>query len=223
MIFENKIFNSLEYVEAYREDFDKTKKHPLFIHFHGSGTRNTSLDVVKKNELFDGVEKSGYDFVTVAPLCRYDSWFDCFETVRAFIVDLSKRDYIDEDRIYLLGTSMGAYCAWQLAMSMPEYFAALAPICGGGMYWNAKRLINIPVWAFHGELDRVVFPEESKKLVDAINKKGGNAKLTLYPDCQHAAWEPTFRNPELYSWLISNSRKKKDTASDDFNDAKKFG
>ena len=118
---------------------------------------------------------------------------------------------------------MGAYCAWQLAMSMPEYFAALAPICGGGMYWNAKRLINIPVWAFHGELDRVVFPEESKKLVDAINKKGGNAKLTLYPDCQHAAWEPTFRNPELYSWLISNSRKKKDTASDDFNDAKKFG
>ena len=39
------------------------------------------------------------------------------------------------------------------------------------MYWNAGRLVNVPVWAFHGEKDSTVFVEESKKMVDAVNAK----------------------------------------------------
>ena len=101
---------------------------------------------------------------------------------------------------------MGGYATWQMAMSYPELFAAIIPICGGGMYWNAERLVNMGVWAFHGEKDQVVFKEESEKMVEAIKGSGGNAKLTVYPECLHDAWTKTFQNDGVWKWLLSNNR-----------------
>ena len=75
------------------------------------------------------------------------------------------------------------------------------------MYWDAGRLINIPVWAFHGEKDGTVLTEESKKMVDAINKRGGNAKLTLYPEAGHDCWTPTYTNRAVYEWLLSHKNE----------------
>jgi predicted peptidase len=102
---------------------------------------------------------------------------------------------------------MGGYATWQLAMSLPEYFAAIVPICGGGMYWNAGRLVNVPVWAFHGQKDPVVLPEESVKMVEAVKHNGGNARLTLYPENAHDAWSDTYRNPEVFEWLLTNENQ----------------
>ena len=223
MDFLEKKFEDLEYLETHDENFDPEKKHPLIIDIHGAGGRNTSLKVIGNRFLYEAIKERGYGFVTAAPLCRHDSWFDCFETLKRFIDDLISRDYIDEDRVYLIGTSMGGYCVWQLALSTPEKFAAIVPICGGGMYWNARRLVDLPIWAFHGALDTTVYPEESQKMVDAVNRRGGNAKLTIYPDCEHAAWVPAFADQDVYKWLLSNSRKKRQTESDNFDDVKKFG
>ena len=110
-----------------------------------------------------------------------------------------------------MGASMGGYATWQLAMSMPDYFAAIVPICGGGMYWNAGRLVNIPIWAFHGEQDTTVFLEESEKMVDAVNRRGGNAKFTVYPYNGHDAWSDTYSNWEVYEWLLQH---RKNTSKD---------
>ena len=51
---------------------------------------------------------------------------------------MGQQSFANPDKLFLSGQSMGGYALWQLAMSMPEYFAAIAPICGGGMYWNAQ-------------------------------------------------------------------------------------
>ena len=107
MIYEEKIFKNLEYLETHEEDFDASKKHPLIIDIHGAGGRNTNLDVISNRALFSAIEGRGYGFVIASPLCRHDSWFDCFETLKLFIDDLISRDYVDEDRVYLIGTSMG--------------------------------------------------------------------------------------------------------------------
>lgn len=86
-----------------------------------------------------------------------------------------EQDYVDKKRVYLIGASMGAYATWQMAMTRPDIFSAIVPICGGGMCWNAARLKEMGVWAFHGVLDNIVLPEESIKMVNAVNKNGGNA------------------------------------------------
>jgi predicted peptidase len=43
-------------------------------------------------------------------------------------------------------------------------------------------------------------------MVDALKKRGGNVKLTVYPEAGHDAWTETYDNPELYEWLLEQRR-----------------
>lgn len=122
-----------------------------------------------------------------------------------------------------MGASMGGYAAWQLAMSMPDLFAAIVPICGGGMYWNAARLVNVPVWAFHGKRDPVVFVEESEKMVTAVNRCGGNARLTVYPEKEHDSWTDTYQNWEVFEWMLSKENTNTHKLADDHHDSRRYG
>ena len=142
----------------------------------------------------------------VAPQCPGNSWFDIFETLQKIAIDVANADYADSEHIYLMGVSMGGYGSWQLAMSRPEIFAAMVPICGGGMYWNACTLANIPVWAFHGKKDAVVYCEESEKMVHAVLSAGGDAQLTIYPENGHDAWTDTYQNPDVFAWLLTKQK-----------------
>jgi predicted peptidase len=122
-----------------------------------------------------------------------------------------------------MGASMGGYGSWQMAMSLPEYFAAMVPICGGGLFWNAARLVNVPVWAFHGGKDTVIPPEESMKMVDAVNAAGGNAKLTIYPDNDHNAWTDTYSNPEVFAWLLAHKNINTVSLSNPYRNVQQYG
>ena len=184
------------------------EKLPLLIYIHGAGGRGSDLSALQsvgpKYEIEHGRKINA---VCVFPQCHADTWFELFETLIDFVDTLRKEDRIDDKRIYVCGSSLGGYTTWQLAMSRPEWFAAAVPVCGGGMYWNAARLKNIPIWAFHGENDTVVFPEESKKMVDAVNLAGGNARLTVFPGVGHNSWEKAFASDETWDWMFSNKKE----------------
>lgn len=214
----------LKYVIEYPEHFDINRKYPVIVCLHGAGGRGNNIDVLLNNPFFQETRKiEKFPFILIAPLCSENTWFDLWHLLKSLIRQIPEMPYVDEERIYMMGASMGGYATWQLAMSMPEYFAAIAPICGGGMYWNAARLVNTPVWAFHGARDTTVIPEESKKMVDAVNRAGGNAKLTIYPDNAHNAWSDTYSNPELYAWFLDHTNQNIKELVDRFGDLKEFG
>lgn len=180
---------------------------PLIIYLHGAGSRGSELSQMSHAGPIGELEKGRKIPAKIAaPQCCGDTWFEFFETLIDFAENTANESGVDKSRIYLTGVSMGAYAAWQLAMTRPDMFAALVPICGGGMYWNAARLKNMPVWAFHGALDEVVFPEESVKMVRAINKNGGNAKITMFEKADHNAWDPAFSLDEMWEWMLSQKR-----------------
>ena len=95
---------------------------------------------------------------------------------------------------------------WPLASHAPDRFAAVVPICGGGEPYWAKRFVHLPVWVFHGAKDSVVPPERSEEMVEALQKRGGNVKFTIYPEAGHDAWTETYDTPELYQWLLEQKR-----------------
>lgn len=227
MIYEERKYQAIEYLIRYPNGFSAEKKYPVIFLIHGAGTRGAELESIKANAEFSHSEKmKDFPFVSVAPLCpdANATWFDYFENLKALIRDVITFDFVDPTRVYMMGASMGGYTTWELAMSMPELFAAIVPICGGGMYWNAKRLINVPVWAFHGKLDPTVLVTESEKMVNAVNKKGGNAKLTIYPENAHNAWDDTYSNPEVYRWLLTHQKSNaKQLVNEYSNNAKAFG
>ena len=76
---------------------------------------------------------------------------------------------------------------------------------------------------YSGAPDKTVLPEESVKMVEKINKLGGNAKLTIYPENAHNAWTDTYSNPEVFKWLLAHTNKNDQNTEDVYTDAAKFG
>lgn len=205
--YEIKNIEGLNAAICYPRSYKTGEKYPLIIALHGAGTRGNDPEAMVSGsrylQLMDDMEN--FPFISILPQCHEDTWFDLWESLERFFKVCCARDDVDPTRVYVMGASMGGYATWQLGMSLPELIAAIAPICGGGMYWNAGRLKNVPVWAFHGGKDTTVFPEESQKMVDAVNRKGGNAKLTIFPENGHDAWTDSYGNPELYKWFLEHT------------------
>lgn len=153
-------------------------------------------------------------FIVVSPRCPADETWD--EHALLELLDyLTGYLNVDDDRVYLTGLSMGGFGTWTLGLRHPERFAALAPVCGGGRLADlgaargetAAHLRSLPVWAFHGARDRVVPLEESERMVAALRAAGNReAKLTVYPETEHDAWNQAYTLPELYAWLLLRAR-----------------
>lgn len=201
-ISQNRI-GKLNYLRFEPADFSENKKYPLIIHFHGAGSRGDNVGILKNQSIMQYAnDTKDFPFVMFLPQCSADTWFDLFEQLKAFVKTVVKLPYVDKNKVFLSGVSMGGYASWQMLMSEPDIFRKAVICCGGGMYWNVAR-IKTPVWAFHGTDDPIVFFEESEKMVNAVNRMGGNAKLTEYKGIGHNCWEKTYSNPEIYKWLLA--------------------
>ena len=189
---------------------EKKQRWPMILFLHGAGERGSDLNKVKVHGPPKIVEKQkDFPFIVVSPQCPEDDWWtDKNEVLINLLDDIVARYNVDTERIYLTGLSMGGYGSWALAAEYPKRFAAVAPICGGGNRIMAFRLKDVPVWAFHGAKDRVVPLKESEERVSAIKARGGNAKLTVYPDAGHDSWTETYNNKELYDWFLKHRKNK---------------
>ena len=90
----------------------------------------------------------------------------------------------------------------------PEKFAAAVPVCGGGDENTAEKLKNIPVWAFHGDIDKVVPVSRSRNMINAIKKKGGQPKYTEYKNVGHGSWIKAYKEENLLNWLFEKKKNR---------------
>ncbi len=182
------------------------RKWPMIIFLHGSGERGSDLELVKKQGPPMIVESQpDFPFIVVSPQVPEGSAWSP-DVIDALLKVLVKKLAVDNDRIYLTGLSMGGYGTWACAAAYPHWFAAIAPVCGGGDPGWACKLKDIPVWAFHGAKDDVVPIKEEQDMVDALKECGGDVQFTIYPEGNHNAWTETYANPELYKWFLRQSK-----------------
>lgn len=186
---------------------DKSKTYPLLIFLHGAGERGDNLELVKKNGPPSFIEnRPDFPFIMVSPQCPADQWWNTAD-LQVMLEKLKHKYRIDPTRIYLTGLSMGGFGTWAWACSYPNQFAAIAPVCGGGDVQFARELKNTPVWAFHGDADPVVPVQRTIEMVEAVNAKGGSARMTIYAGVGHNSWINAYNDEELYSWLLEHVRK----------------
>lgn len=198
---------SLKYLLSLPAGYDENKKYPLVIFLHGSGERGTNLNKVKNQGIpMEIAAGKSFPFIMAAPQCPDDDQWNP-DALNVLYQELVSTYNVDIKRVYLTGLSMGGYGVWKFAETYPEYFAALAPICGGGTPDYVSVLKDIPVWVFHGEQDNVVPLAEADTLVKTLKSCGGNVKFTVYPDLGHNSWTRTYSNPDFYNWLLAQKKK----------------
>lgn len=207
----NKDKTSLKYILTTPTNFQKSEKLPMIVFLHGAGERGDDLERLKVYcipKLFsNNPDYQGLRVVTLSPQCPCErTWYDYKWEVISLIDEIAEEYGVDKDRITLCGLSMGGFGTWEIALQVPEKFAAIAPLCGGGMSWRAWYLRNTPIRVYHGRLDDTVPLAMSEMMVDAIRFQGGNVEFTIYDDLSHNCWDRAFEETDLISWL-ANSKK----------------
>ena len=181
---------------------------PIVFQLHGAGERGegkNDLSLVDVHGFSKLTSQKDYPCIFIMPQCPLNSfWAAHVESLLEFIDNVTSDFNADRNRIYLTGLSMGGFGTWFTAMARPDIFAAIAPVCGGGMSWNAA-VLNMPVWAFHGSDDTVVTPRHSDEMVDALTAVGADVKYTRADGVGHNVWNLAY-NDELLQWLLSKSR-----------------
>ena len=229
-LFEKDEEKTFLYRTATPEKMEKGKKYPLLVFFHGAGGRgNNNKDQLLdagglaafekagvrtkfKSHLFAGQVPKGERWVNVhwsllghsMPKIS-DSMSMALQMVDTYIND--QKNQVDRNRIYVMGLSMGGYGTWDAIQRKPNFFAAAVPICGGGDVSLAHKLTKIPIWAWHGDQDKVIKPSRSREMINAIKKAGGTPKYSEIKDRGHNSWLDCWSSDELWNWLYSISKK----------------
>ena len=208
-------------------DLPKEEKIPLLLMLHGAGERGDD----NARQLINGVpfilsylKSRNQPAIILMPQCPKEmrwvevSWAEPAHTmpaepsvpmkaVKKLLEETMKEFPIDPQRVYVTGLSMGGFGTWDIIQRYPDLFAAALPICGGGDTAQAERLKNMPIWAFHGSIDKVVIPERSRNMIAAIKKAGGQPIYTEYPGVGHVSWTQTYSNHAVMDWLFAQEKK----------------
>lgn len=200
------------YVVNLPKDYDPEKKYPLVFFLHGAGERGDDLDVAMRHGYMKHVREEGaeYPFLFVAPQCPDDKYWGCYtESLTAFLDFICETYPVDKERMYLTGLSMGGTGTWMFAMANPDRFAAIAPICGSGIYWNTGIIKDLPVHMVHGDCDDVVPVSNSVEMLTSMYKHGGTkAELTIRYGAGHNVWDYAYEGDWLFRWLMQHKKEK---------------
>ena len=190
------------------ESAKNEKGFPLLVFLHGAGERGNpeAVKVHGPPKLVETEAGKTWPFITLSPSCPADGYWSVDQILLAIDKVIAEQP-VDTDRVYVTGLSMGGYGTWMLLDKAGERFAAAAPLCGGCDPAKACKMVDKPIWVFHGDKDDAVPFERSVNMVEAIKKLGGEKiRFTAYPGYGHDCWTETYNNPELYEWFLSHSR-----------------
>ncbi|MCQ2770572.1 MAG: prolyl oligopeptidase family serine peptidase [Clostridia bacterium] len=224
----------LPYRVYYPSNMDETKKYPMMFFLHGHGECGTNNEyqirvLQKPNELLDRIIERD-NCIIVAPQCPCEhekhEWINVHHVwttgsreklddpsvamqAAMMLLDMFlAKPFVDLDRVYAAGISMGGYGMWEIVTRRPDVFAAAVPVCGAGFPGYAEQLKDISVWIFHGLADGTVPPSGGKDMEAALKKVGADVRATYYEGVGHNSWIPAYKEPDLIDWLMSKSLKK---------------
>jgi predicted peptidase len=197
--------------------YDKSVQYPIVIWLHGGGSagndnvRQISLDNKLGTHFWTRRENQDKHPAFVLAPQSTGGWDNNASTALSEelklvlqILEAVRKEYsIDPSRIYVSGQSNGGIGVWGLITKRQGLFAAGIPLCGAGNPRLASRAAKTAIWAFHGEKDDVIAAKQSRDMIAAVKRAGGNPRYTEYKGVGHEIWESVFKEPELEEWLFA--------------------
>jgi predicted esterase len=179
------------------KNYDGSRAFPLVVALHGLGGTEDSM-FGANYQVIPEAEKRGY--IIAAPLgYRIDGGYGrnmgadnkrskFSEQDVMHVLELVRKDYkIDEQRIYLMGHSMGGIGTWTLGAKYPQIWASLAPISGVADPRTVEIMRHIPEVVVHGDADNTVPVTGSRAMVEEMRKLGVDVKYIEVPGGSHTS------------------------------------
>lgn len=192
------------------EGLDLTKPTPLWVWLHGRGDKETDMYFIH-NRMHKHGQFRPENAIVLHPFgrqCVGWKWageIDVFEAIK----DVSKNYAIDQDRVALMGFSMGGAGAWHIGAHYPGRFAAvhagagfaetkeynrLKPTDYPPIYeqtlWNlydvpryARNFFTIPLIAYSGEIDKQI--QAARVMESALKEHGHDLRHVIGPKMGH--------------------------------------
>lgn len=203
-----KVSDEISYLISTPKDYsDSGEPSALLLFLHGAGERGNDLSQVKAWGPPKIIENGGdMPFIVVSPQCPKGEFWNSF-LLKGLLDEVIEEYNVDKYRICLTGLSMGGYGTFDLAMAYPDYFAAVAPVCGGGNTAMAFLMKDIPTWVFHGKVDKAVPYQRSVEMVKTLKELGANPLFTTLDEGGHAdAWIHAYNEAGLWKWLLKHKK-----------------
>jgi predicted peptidase len=150
---------------------------------------------------------AGKDLILLEPNSS-DSWNpDTLDIMLDYVLATHKE--IDQNRVYVVGHSMGGTGTWNWILKSADRFAAAAP-CGfstGANPEGIEKLVKLPVWGMVGGIDGNNVAA-IQTMTDNLRAAGnGNVRHTAFPDANHSQGNAAvFSSVELVDWMLTFSR-----------------
>lgn len=220
-----------KYVVYVPSDYTADKAWPMIVFLHGAGERGDDGLVQSEVGIGEAIRRHAAWFpaIVVMPQCPAERFWDAaVPAIEGAMAQTEQAYNIDKDRVYLTGLSMGGYMTWIWGALKTDTFAAYMPICGGGnlldiqkllgaekstidfgtLEERVKKIVAVPIWAFHGAKDSVVPVARTQQMVRLVKEAGGEVKYTEFPDLDHNSWDAAYGDEEAVKWLFKQKRKK---------------
>ena len=187
------------------------KLYPVIVSLHGAGGKGSDNRRQLKpwnSQLAEAEVRQDYPAYVLAPQSTGLWGKDHLTLIKEVINNLSS---VDKKRIYILGHSMGGHGTFILIQADPTYFAAAAPSAATGLkstepFIKPELIKDIPIWAFHGDRDRVCPYDRIVKIMDEMKALKGNFKLTSWKGGNHGVSDRFIHGHESGRTEISGPR-----------------
>lgn len=192
--------------------YNPEHKYPLIIYLHGSG------DTTSWNLNWYQPPTSTEDpcfVLTPKSNNRNGGWGTSYSEFHSedmrktldLMDSLMKVYKIDENRLYIHGTSMGGFGVFSVLAKEPGKFAGAYAVCGGGDPKQADKIKQTPLWIFHGDADPVVNIRFSRDIYSRmLELKAKEVRMTEYPGVGHESWQNVNEEKTLAKWLLKQKK-----------------
>ncbi len=190
-----------EYTFGIPEAYVPWRKNPMIVFLHGGGAGTGDGD-----DYFPQVwpQTSPRGYITVCPTVLEKvgvAWNNPRHVayIRAIVAEFLRNYNVDENRLYLMGHSMGGFGCFYVGTNTTDLFAAISPWSGGPSRSALSNLKYTPTYIIHGKDDRTVRVDGSRNAAKQLRQMKYPVVYVEINGYDHAVPGP--EKAKAFDWL----------------------
>jgi poly(3-hydroxybutyrate) depolymerase len=200
------------------QSYNPAKKYALVLLLHGYQN-----EIHKYSELAKDDKSSELDSLGIIKVALYGRrnhfYLGAAEEDVLTVMNIVQSKYsIDQNKIYLTGSSMGGYGTWFIGLNHPDLFAAISPVCPPSIFQGTKFMNtvspieyisnaqNLPARIYHGAADSTVNVDNSRQMAARLKGMNYDYVYTEYPGVGHDSWNKADADKDRLPWLLKYTR-----------------